>query len=317
MSHGAQCLVVAILLRTISVRIDPYSLELFVAVVEEGSIARAAARGHISSSAISRRIADLETSLGALLLTRSPSGVELTEAGAHVFSRARALNDQLQSLVGEVHSLAGQVSGTVRLYANASAIVGFLPELLTTFKAEYPLVEIALIEQISSDVLRACVDGRADVGISSAVVAPDSLDSWHFADDPLLVVVPRQHELASVTAPTFSDVLDFSLVALQAGGTLDQELRERAAAMGKPLQVSVTVNSFDAQCRMIEAGLGIGIVPTSAASAFAGSGNFIRHPLDAPWAASRTLRVHAFKRSARRKAVAALIFHLSSHSHQG
>ncbi|MGC2040890.1 LysR family transcriptional regulator, partial [Paraburkholderia caledonica] len=179
-------------------RIDPYSLELFVAVVEEGSIARAAARGHISSSAISRRIADLETSLGALLLTRSPSGVELTEAGAHVFSRARALNDQLQSLAGEVHSLAGQVSGTVRLYANASAIVGFLPELLTTFKAAYPLVEIALIEQISSDVLRACVDGRADVGISSAVVAPDSLDSWHFADDPLLVVVPRQHELASV-----------------------------------------------------------------------------------------------------------------------
>ncbi|MEC5409855.1 LysR family transcriptional regulator [Paraburkholderia sp. MPAMCS5] len=288
-------------------RIDPYSLELFISVVQEGSIARAAARNHIAASALSRRIADLESAMGLALLIRSPSGVELTEAGRHAFSRAVSVHDQLQSFAREVQSLSGEVAGFVRLYANASAIVGFLPERLKAFQAHYPLVRIVLTEQISDEVIRACMEDRADVGISAGSKTPGGLDSWHFADDPLMVVLPRDHELAAVEAPTFSNVIRFPLVALQAGGSLDQIIKERADAARTPLKLSVTVNSFDAQCRMVEAGLGIGIVPTSAASAFAGSHAFVRRPLDETWAAGRTLRVHALRKSSRLKAVQALI----------
>ncbi|BFG79689.1 LysR substrate-binding domain-containing protein [Paraburkholderia terrae] len=292
-------------------RIDPYSLELFISVVQEGSIARAASRNHIAPSALSRRIADLESAMGLPLLIRSPAGVELTEAGRHAFSRAASVHDQLQSLAREVQSLSGQVAGVVRLYANASAIVGFLPERLKAFQARYPLVQIALTEQISDEVIRACVDDRADVGISASSKIPGGLDSWHFADDPLMVVLPLDHELAALDAPTFSDVIRFPLVALQAGGSLDQTLKERADAVRTQLNLSVTVNSFDAQCRMVEAGLGIGIVPTSAASAFAGSRGFVRRPLDETWARNRSLRVHALRKSSRLKAVQALIDSLS------
>lgn len=292
-------------------RIDPYSLELFISVVEEGSIARAASRNHIAPSAISRRVADLEAAIGLPLLIRSPTGVELTEAGRHAFARAVAVHGQLQSLEREVRSLSGEVAGVVRLCANASAIVGFLPERLKAFQAQYPLVQIALTERISDEVVRACMDDRADVGISANSKTPNGLESWHFADDPLLVVVPHDHELASVDAPTFNDVIRFPLVALQAGGSLDQILKERADAAQTLLQVTVTVNSFDAQCRMVEAGLGIGIMPTSAVSAFAGSHGFVRRPLNEPWAASRSLRVHALRKSSRLKAVAALIHALT------
>lgn len=288
-------------------RIDPYSLELFISVVEEGSIARAAGRNHIAPSALSRRVADLETAMGLPLLIRSPSGVELTEAGRHAFARAVSVHDQLQSLAREVRSLTGEVAGVVRLYANASAIVGFLPERLKAFQAQYPLVQIALTEQISDEVVRACVDDRADVGISACNEPPAGLDSWHFAMDPLMVVLPPGHELASAEAPTFNDVIRFPLVALQAGGSLDQILKERADAARTPLRLTVTVNSFDAQCRMVEAGLGIGIVPTSAASAFAGSHGFVRRPLNEAWALGRRLSVHALKKSSRLKAVQALI----------
>ncbi|MGU7774729.1 LysR family transcriptional regulator [Burkholderia sp. MR1-5-21] len=288
-------------------RIDPYSLELFISVVQEGSIARAASRNHIAPSALSRRIADLEAAMGVPLLIRSPSGVALSEAGRHAFSRAVSVHDQLQSLAREVQSLSGQVAGIVRLYANASAIVGFLPERLKAFQARYPLVQIALTEQISDEVIRACMDDRADVGISASSKTPGGLESWHFADDPLMVVLPPGHELAALVAPTFGDVIRFPLVALQAGGSLDQLLRERADAARMPLRLSVTVNSFDAQCRMVEAGLGIGIVPTSAASAFAGSHGFVRRPLDETWATGRSLRVHALRKSSRLKAVQALI----------
>lgn len=288
-------------------RIDPYSLELFISVVQEGSIARAAGRNHIAPSALSRRIADLESAMGLALLIRSPAGVELTEAGRHAFARAVSLHGQLQSLAREVQSLSGEVAGVVRLFANASAIVGYLPERLKAFQARYPLVQIALTEQISDEVIRACTEDRADVGISAGGQTSGNLETWHFADDPLMVVLPLGHALACLEALSFKEVIQYPLVALQAGGSLDQMLKERADAIRAPLNVFVTVNSFDAQCRMVEAGLGIGIVPTSAASAFAGSHGFVRRPLDEPWAASRRLRVHALRKSSRLKAVQALI----------
>jgi DNA-binding transcriptional LysR family regulator len=266
-------------------RIDPYSLELFLATAREGSIARAAKREHIAPSALSRRIADLELAIGLPLLVRSPSGVELTEAGRHAFVRATRLHDDLQSLARDVQSLSGQVSGVVRLFANASAVVEFLPERLMSFQAAYPLVEIALDERsISDDVLRACLEDRADVGVCAAPASVSTgIESRHFADDPFMVVLPPGHELADAAKLSFSDVMRFPLVALQAGGSLDLLLKERAAAAHASLRISVTVNSFDAQCRMVEAGLGIGIVPTSAASAFAGTHNFVRRPPDEPW----------------------------------
>ena len=288
-------------------RVDPYSLELFISVVHEGSIARAASRNHIAASALSRRIADLESAMGLPLLIRSPSGVELTEAGRHAFARALAVHNQLQSMAREVQSLSGEVAGVVRLYANASSIVGFLPERLKAFQARYSLVQIELTEEISDEVVRACIDDQADVGISASSDTPGGLESWHFADDPLMVLLPLGHELAALDALAFLDVIRFPLVALQAGGSLDQTLKERADAVRAPLQLSVTVNSFDAQCRMIEAGLGIGIVPRSAASAFAGSLGFVRRPLDETWATGRRLQVHALRKSSRLKAVQALI----------
>ena len=288
-------------------RIDPYSLELFISVIEEGSIARAASRSHIAPSALSRRIADLEAAIGVALLIRSPSGVQPTEAGRHAYASARAIHGQLESMAREVQSMSGEIAGVVRLFANASAIVGFLPERLTTFKARYPLVEIALTEQISDEVIRACLDDRADIGITARGKTPAGLESWHFADDPLMVVLPPDHELAQADALSFAEVTRFPLVALQAGGSLDQTLKEHAEAARLPLNVTVTVNSFDAQCRMVEAGLGIGIVPTSAASAFAGSHNFVRVPLRESWGSERSLHVHAPRTSSRLKAVQALI----------
>ncbi len=144
----------------------------------------------------------------------------------------------------EVQSLSGEVAGVVRLYANASAIVGFLPERLKAFQAHYPLVRIALTEQISDEVIRACMDDRADVGISASGKASGGLESWHFADDPLMVVLPLDHELAALEAPTFSDVLRFPLVALQAGGSLDLLIKERADAARTPLKLSVYRQQF-------------------------------------------------------------------------
>ncbi len=287
-------------------RIDPFSLQLFVAVAREGSISRAAAKEHIAPSALSRRIADLEHVLGSPLLVRSALGVELTDAGQVVLARAHDLDHLLLALTQDVQALKGAVSGRVRLFANSSAVIGFLPERLKQFALDFPGVTVELQERLSGEVLRACLDDVADIGVAAEDNIPRGLDAWRFAKDPLFVIVPRGHPLSAVESTTFKELLTFALVCIQPGGALDSLLRERAAAAHLPLKVAVTVNSFDAVCRMVEAGMGIAVVPRSAATAYAGSGQFELRPLTDPWA-ERELTLVAMRKSPRRAAVQALL----------
>lgn len=287
-------------------RLDPFSLQLFVAVAREGSLSRAAAREHIAPSALSRRIADLEHSLGAALLLRSAHGVELTEAGQLVLARANELEQLLQSLSQDVQALQGTVTGRVRLFANSSAVVGFLPERLKLFAAAFPGVTVELQERLSGEVVRACLDDLADVGVAAVDAVPAGLDAWTFAPDPLYAIVPRGHPVGDTERVAFDQLLQFPLVCIQPGGSLDRLLRERAAAAQQPLKVAVTVNSFDAVCRMVEAGLGIAVVPRSAATAYAGTSPFELRPLTDPWA-DRSLTLVSLKKSPRRAAVQALL----------
>ncbi|MEJ8294264.1 LysR family transcriptional regulator [Delftia tsuruhatensis] len=287
-------------------RIDPYSVRLFIAAAKAGSMLRAAEQEHIAPSALGRRLADLEHAFGTPLLIRSPRGVALTDAGRLVLERGERLDDELQALVRDVQTLGGEVRGTVRLYANMSAVIGFLPERLRDFMARHPAVQVSLQEHDTRDVLRACLDDLADVGVGVDVPVPAGLDSWPFAADPLQVVLPAGHALAQRQSLGFAQALEHPLIGVNAGGALDRTLHERAAALGRPLVPAVCVSSFDAVCRMVEAGLGLAVIPRSAAAAYAGSPRFVRLPLDEPWAA-RELRLYALRKLPRPRAAEALV----------
>jgi DNA-binding transcriptional LysR family regulator len=279
-------------------RVDPYSLRLFLTAAREGSLARAAEKEHIATSALSRRIADLEQVLGAPLVVRSPRGITLTEAGRIVLARGTQLEAELQSLARDVQAQAGHLSGTLRVVANPSAIVGYLPERLRAFREDYPAIDVALQECSSQEVVRACLDDQADVGIGVKVDVPAGIETWFFAHDPLMVVLPRGHSAAQKQTLTFADVAAHPMVAIQSGGSLDRMVRTKAAEANLPLNVCVAVNSFDAVCRMVEAGLGIAIVPKSAASAYAGTSRFTRRPLAEAWG-ERELRLYALRKTPR------------------
>ncbi|MBS0454140.1 MAG: LysR family transcriptional regulator [Proteobacteria bacterium] len=287
-------------------RIDPYSVRLFVSAARAGSIVRAAQQEHIAASALSRRLADLEHAFGTPLLIRSPRGIALTEAGHLVLERGERFDDELQSLMRDVQILGGEIRGTVRLYANVSAVIGFLPERLRAFMQQYPGVEVSLQENDTRDVIRACLDDLADVGVGVDMPVPAGLDAWPFASDPLQVVVPADHPLGKRKALSFAQALEHSLIGVHQGGALDRSLHERAAALRRPFAPTVSVSSFDAVCRMIEAGLGIAIIPRSAAAAYAGNPRFARLALDEPWA-MRELKLYALRKSPRPRAVDAMI----------
>nr|WP_192871676.1 LysR family transcriptional regulator [Variovorax sp. JS1663] len=287
-------------------RIDPYSVRLFVAAAQAGSIVRAAGQEHIAPSALSRRLADLEHAFGTPLLVRSPRGIALTDAGRLVLARGVKIDEDLQALVREVQTEGTEVRGTVRLHANMSAVIGFLPERLQRFMAAYPGVSVSLHEEDTREVIRACLDDRADVGVGVQAPVPAGLDAWHFASDPLQVVMPADHALTPLASLGFMQVLDHPLIGVHQGGALDRSLHERAEALQRRFAPTVSVSSFDAVCRMVEAGLGIAVIPRSAAAAYAGTGRFVRRPLDEPWAA-RDLHLYALRRTPQPRATQALI----------
>lgn len=291
-------------------RIDPYSLQLLVSAAKVGSIARAAVIEHIAPSAFSRRIADLESVFGVALLVRSSNGIKLTESGKIAVGGGAKLDQDMQLLVREVQSKGGAVCGKLRLFANASAIVGVLPERLKIFCTKYPNVEIALHEHISKEIIQSCLDHSCNIGVGVAMNVTDLLDSWHFAFDPLSVVLPRGHELGKKAKLRYAEVISYPLVSILTYGALDRLLHDQAAAYNTALKVSVSVTSFDAVCRMVEAGLGIAVIPGHAAAASTRAGRIISRPLEENWS-NRELRLYALHNCPRPQGVEEMIVALN------
>ena len=279
--------------RSFARRIDLTSLQLFVAVCELGSIGRAAEREFIAASAVSKRLSDLETAVDTALLYRHSRGVTLTPAGESLLHHARTVLFGLERMQGELSEYAEGVRGHVRMHANISAIVQFLPEDLGAFARAHSQVKIDLQEHLSSDVLHAVQEGAADLGIcNTGGPGAADLQSRPYRTDHLVLVVPAAHALTAQAAINFEEVLDWDIVGLHAGSSISLAMRAAAAQAGRPLRQRIQVTSLDTMCRMIDNGLGVGLLPDRAFALMQGLGRLAAVRLDEPWA-ERELRLVA------------------------
>lgn len=265
-------------------RFDLRDLELFVAVADAGTIARAAERSHTVASAVSKRISDLEDNLGCALLLRGAKGVELTAAGHALLARARVLLHQAAQLDEEMRHQASGMRGYVRMFANISAIVEFLPDALASFATQHPDIHVQLEEHISSAIAAAVADNSADLGIVSELPVIDGLSNVPFRTDELVVVLKPDHALARRKSIAFADLVDQAFVGLHAGSALHRLLTRAAVEANCTLNLRVHVTSFDAACAMVAAGLGVSIVPRAATTAYIRSLSLTSVPLSDPWA---------------------------------
>lgn len=268
-------------------RIDLTSLQLFVAVCELGSIGRASEREFIAASAISKRLADLEEALGTALLYRHTRGVDLTPAGENLLHHARSVLFSLEKMQGELSEYADGVRGHVRMHASISAIVQFLPEDLGVFSRRHPQVKIDLEEHLSKEVIRAVQEGASDVGICNVSALSESggvLQTRPYREDHLTLIVPSGHPLAERNAVDFMETLDFDHVGLHAHSSLNLAMHQAAGDAGRSIRLRIRVTSLDAVCRMIENGLGIGVMPERAFSLIHGAGDLRSVPLTNEWA---------------------------------
>jgi len=247
-------------------RFDLTDLRLFVEVLDAGSITAGAQRCALALAAASTRIRGMEQSLGAPLLTRSRQGVSPTPAGLTLLRRARTLLAEAARLREDLSAYAGGGAGEVRLLANTNALTEFLPEALSAFLAEHPQVSVDLEERLSDEIVGLVAEGVADVGIVAGTVEVGALATYPFRSDRFVVVTSRDHPLAGRGRVGFAQVLDYDLVGLERSSSLQRFLAGKAAREGRPLRLRVQLRSFDAVCRLVECGVGVGVVPATTAA---------------------------------------------------
>ncbi|MGE4239456.1 LysR family transcriptional regulator [Ramlibacter sp.] len=268
-------------------RVDFVTFKLFLAIVEEQSIAKAAEREAIAPSAVSKRVADLESALCVQLLERRRTGIRPTEAGEAVVRYARSILRDLSRLEGELGDHAAGMRGIVRIAAAETALVSYLPRVLESFNAKNPTIRVDLRTMVSSRIVQAVLDGDVDVGIFWGTAPADETQVMHCFVDHLMVVVPQGHPLSELTSVRFVDVLDYELIQQESNSTVQALLERSAASLGRPLRTRVQVNTYDAAFNMAQAGFGVAIVPDTYTGKVAANSGMAILRLNEPWAARR------------------------------
>ena len=244
---------------------DLVDLRLMVRVAEANSLTRGAEAVHLSVPTASTRIKNIEESIGVKLFNRTSQGVTLTLPGQAFVHHARLVLGQLEHLSGDLQEYAKGIKGHLRVFANTTALGEFLPPVLRAYLLAHPDVNIDLRERLSDDIVRAVSDGQTDVGIVAGTVRTENLEVIAYRRDRLVLVVPREHPLAALASVAFVDTLELEHIGLHESSAIHAFLRQICSRLHRTIRLRIQIGNFEAACRMIEASVGVGVLPESAA----------------------------------------------------
>ncbi|MBS1211061.1 MAG: LysR family transcriptional regulator [Proteobacteria bacterium] len=272
-------------------QLDLGTLDLFVLICESGSIARAAERGQLAASALSKRISELEHVIGAQLLERHARGVRPTFIGEQLVQHAHGILDGVERLRGDLTEFSHGVQGRVRLCASASAVEQFLPSDLAVFTHSNPDIRIDLHQCSSRAVAHSVFQREAELGICGSCDEVAALQSRAYRTERLVLVMPESHPLACMRKLSYVQSLDYEQIGLRGSSTVQATLNSVARQQRRSLRQRIEVDSLSAMCRMIECGMGIGVMPLGA---FQALGERCLHAVELtdPWAI-RALNIYA------------------------
>jgi len=245
-------------------RVDFVTLKLFCAIAQSGSITKGAHECNLALSAASRRISELEETVGLMLLDRSAKGVTLTQAGHAVMQHALRLFQGFEQFSNELGEYAKGIKGHVRLWANMSSLTEFLPAALASFLKQHPEIQVEVEEQMSGDIVQALLDGIADIGVLADGTPTAGLDTRVIGHDELVIVCSKAHPIKNKKSISFEECLDYDFVGLNRGSSLLELTSRQAERLSKQMRLRIQVRSYDAMCQMIAVNLGVGVLPFQA-----------------------------------------------------
>ncbi|WP_118183602.1 LysR family transcriptional regulator [Paraburkholderia phosphatilytica] len=269
--------------------IDLKTLRLFVAVCEHGNMARAAQDEHIEPSAISKRIAQLESDLGVPLFTRSRRGVQPTAGGSALLEHARSVLFTMERIASDVAAFGGGLKGSVSVCASASAIAEALLDDIASFMRlpAHQNIRVNVEEAVSTELVRMVRDGVVSLGICWDNVGLEGLEHRPYRRDRLAVAVHRGHPLASRASVEFAETFGYEHVGLPPSTAVHRLLRRAAARAGHTISYRAVVSNFDAAFRVVAANLGISVIPQEVGEAYARLLDVRIVPLADAWAERR------------------------------
>ncbi|MDB5962969.1 MAG: LysR family transcriptional regulator [Massilia sp.] len=263
---------------------DLTDLRLFIFVAELKSLTRAAERMHLSLAAASNRMKELESRFGMRLLYRENKGVLLSPAGEMLLAHAQQFMQQLELLKGDMQQYNNGIKGHIRIFANTTAVTEFMPQVLGKFLTAHPHVNVSLEERLNHDIVRGVQEGTADIGVAAGAVQGQGLEIINFSTDRLVLATAIDHPLAKSGNVSFAETLAYPHIGLHEGSTLQHFLNRLVSDSGENLNLRIQVRGFEAMCRMVEADVGVAILPQSSASRHSQSMKLAVLELSEPWA---------------------------------
>lgn len=270
--------------------LDLTTLKLLLSISEEGNLTRGARRESIAISAASKRLLGLEQAIGLPLFIRESKGMTLTAAGETLLDHARQMLQGVQRIHTQLLEHARQAQDCIRVAANPSSVAQFVPEDVSHFLKTHKNICVDLTEVSSLNVLQCVENGSADIGIFADNGCTHGLYSQPYRQDRLVMVVHRTHPLADRRCISLEESLDNHHIGLHGNDWISHHASQASLKVGKPLNIQTQVPSFEVLCRMVQAGVGVGLIPYQVFTSLGPPKNLVSLDLCEPWA-TRNLMV--------------------------
>lgn len=233
----------------------------FVLVARLGSFTRAAQAMHLSQSALSLLVRELELGMNTRLLDRTTRAIGLTAAGGEFFPEAQRILGDLEQALGNVEKLTAKEKGRLVIAAPLVLSSTYLPTLLASFQAKYPGIKLILKDTLPGLVLPLIRAGSADIGIGTFPASELDLKRSLLFTESMVAVFPAAHALSTKKEISWKDLAPHSIVALRRGSVFRDLADVGFASAGLTLTPAFEADYAGTVIGLVDAGLGIAILP--------------------------------------------------------
>ncbi|WP_249123586.1 MULTISPECIES: LysR family transcriptional regulator [unclassified Bradyrhizobium] len=242
-------------------------IQAFLQVAALGSFTRAAEKLHTLQPALSQQVRDLEAELGIRLFDRTTRRVELTDGGAEFRNIAAKIIEDLELAARNAQDLAERKRGRVVVAAPPLLAAAIVPRAIAEFGTQYPGLSVRLIDARTDQIVELVRSGQVDCGIGTFHAGEDGIVSTRLARDSLMVFCAAQHPLAGRASVDWRELDGLALVTL----TRDSGIRLLVEVGFEAAQIKLVpayeVAQITTALAMVEAGLGVAVLPTYAFAA--------------------------------------------------
>lgn len=268
-------------------------LQAFVLVAQTRSFTQAAGAMHITQSALSLLVRELESVLDARLVNRTTRSISLTEVGEEFLPSVQRVLAELQHAIGNVDKLLAKERGRVIVAAPLVLSGALLPDIFVSFRERYPGIQLLLKDTLPDHVLPLVRSGAADLGIGTFHKAHGDLHRVLLFKESFVAVFTRKHPLAGSDRKhlRWSDLKDQPVLTLQRGSVFHDLAEKGFAAAGLTLEPALEASYVGTLLGMVRAGLGVAIVP-GYATALGDRASLVWKPLERPVVEREVVMVH-------------------------